>query len=255
VPSSINDYYYLLVFAKVSEEETTMTYDPKRRKNRVPPQLRAWVFGRRKKRTHDPKRVSMATGYGKVGSKPYRRGVRGGVAWSGGKTLRYDPNYKETWGRAKAKARGILGKVENNLTWIGLALGLLIPSEVCRAKHGTNLTQHYVNGTIGETKRLFGADPSVTPLDYLKYKFGLSYFGQSTWGIAFWGSLIAQIVTRLKLVSLVSARANTAIKKLSLGSLIASIFGAAFIQGGTPTAPSNSGANTNSNVNALSYYG
>jgi hypothetical protein len=234
-----------------------MTYDPSRKRSRVPPQLRAWVY-RRRKHTHDPKRVSMATGYGSVGRKPYRRGSRGGVAWSGGKTLRYDPVNSSSWGRAKAKAKGWMGKLESNLTLVGLALGFLIPSEVCRAKHGASLYGHYVNGTIGETKRLFGADPSISTANYIKYKFGLSYFGQSVWGIAFWGSLIAQILTRLNVISLLSTRVNTAVKKFSMGTLIASFFGALFIQGGAPKASSSPAANTNTStgsVNALSYYG
>ncbi len=54
--------------------------------------------------SYDPKprkRRRMATGYGTVNKKPFRRGARGGVAWTGGTKPRYDPkprNYK-----AKAK--------------------------------------------------------------------------------------------------------------------------------------------------------
>jgi hypothetical protein len=180
----------------------------------------------------------MATGYGSVGRKPYRRGSRGGVAWSGGRTLRYDAPARKGWTH---KARGMLGKVESNLQWVGLALGLLVPAEVCRAKHARSLSQYYIDDTIYETSSLFGARAGNPPLTQIVWKFTNP---ASTWTFAFWGSLVAQILTRLKVVSLVSARANTAIKKLTFGTLIASIFGGLFLGGGSaPTAPGNTTPN------------
>lgn len=214
--------------------------DPSSKRSRVPPQLRAWVFGRHKRRTHDPKRSrGMAYGYGTVRGKPVHRG---GAAWSGGKTLRRDPQ-KKGW---RAKAKGALGKIESNLTWIGLVLGLVVPAEVCRASAPppTDLYSWYVNGTMQETETLFGHDPrhQWTTLSYLQYKMT-----NTTWAVSFWASLGAQILTRLGALKPISVRLNTGVKKFSTGTLVASIFGMLFLLGGgehrtTTSHPASSGS-------------
>lgn len=217
-----------------------MTYDPSRQKRKggLPKSIirqygitkKAWqVF--RGGRTHDPRRTSRAKSYIKPARKSYAR-------------RSYDVPAQKGWGRAKAKAKGILGKVENNLMWVGLALGILVPGEVCRSKHGTGFIWFWSHDILRETKRLFGADPTYphSSWEYIQWKFTSP---DSVWTVAFWGSLAAQIVTRLGVVGLVSKRANSAIKKLSMGTLIASIFGGLFIPAGTPQASSNSGFSGN----------
>jgi len=206
----------------------------------------------------------MHLGYGAIRGKPYVKGGRGGVAWSGGRTLRYDPTPRR--GGWRGRAKGIAGKAlnffEKYATGLGALIGFIVPAELCRAKHGSpSLYEHYVKGTIHEVQSLFNGGWWHDTGKYLEYKF-LS--PDSSWSIPFWGSLVTYVGTHFakKAIGGKLGRGIGIINKLSLGTLISATIGALISLGGSKEArlmgqipPNNylNGRGTNNNRAALSY--
>jgi len=91
-----------------------MSYDPRRRvrskRSRVPPQLRAWVFGRRRRRADPSRRRVRRRRYDP--SPPRRRYAR-----------RYDP---QNWGRVRARAKGWGAKLGRWMDKLSLPLGSIV---------------------------------------------------------------------------------------------------------------------------------
>ena len=233
------------------------THDPARR-GRVPPQLRAWVFGRRRKR-YDP---------GKADHKRYGVGKRRGVYWGGGrKKRRYDP---ERFARVRRYGRRIGGKFEGFINryggWIGglvaLAAGVGIGINkyvAAREKAGDTDTvnkalHNYWVTTIGGTRsdgrvrppeisHLWQNDPpeggGYTPITYLQTKFLNT---DSCWFFPFWGSLIGLIASKLPLPFRSWNRIRKPLGKISAPALVVSTIGALALPGcpdeaSTPTNP------------------
>jgi len=238
-----------------------MSYDPDPRRRakgrgRVPPQLRAWVFGRRRKRTHDPdpRRKSMAYGYGKVGRKPYAKGSRGGVYWSGAKKPRYDPARFE---RVRRYGRRIGGKFEGFINKYGTPIGAGLAAltgvgtglSKATTAYGDKALDNYVKIIIGgdtvnkdgsfemhripEIAHLWQNDGAWTPLTYLKYKFGLYQPGGdlSSWAIPFWASLIGYIASKLPLPIPSWKRVRKPLGKIAAPALVVSTIGALALPG------------------------
>jgi len=235
-----------------------MSYDPKPRskKGRVPPQLRAWVFGRRK--THDPSRKGMKYGYGTVSGKHYGKGSRGGVYWSGGHTPRYDPSRTT---RRKGRFTGFGGKILGKLDKYSMALGALIGFGVpaymsINSKswtQGANWYKYFTLGIPGELKSLFGQNPAMSPMDYLTYKFTNP---SCVWVAPFWGSLIAKVLSGFGFFGLVPPKYNVVIKKFANGMLITSTIGALALPGSDPAHSGNPAtSNPTTSTSALAYYG
>lgn len=216
-----------------------MTYDPdprrkrkgKSKRGRVPPQLRAWVFGRR---THDPRRKSMAYGYGSVSGKPYRKGSRGGVAWSGRRKLRrYDPSPR--YGNFKRKGRDFMGKVASKFDTIGTLLGFALTFGGTTYAVYNYIRSHYsipnfeenplvaVNEMVVKEAQVFASDP----LGHLNRKF----LGENHWKAPFWGSLGLYLVSKGLSYFGYFGKINRFLKPLSRGMLIGSFIGALFVHG------------------------
>jgi hypothetical protein len=240
-----------------------MSYDPgrkyKSRKGRVPPQLRAWVFGRRR-RTHDPgRRKGMSYGYGSIAGKPYAKGRRGGVYWSGGHKPRYDPGR----GRRKGRFTGFGGKILTKLDKYGTALGALIgfgvPAYMSIQEHdwtkGSNWYKYFTLGIPGELKTLFGQSTGMSSMDYLAYKFTNP---SCVWVAPFWGSLVARVLSGFGFFGLIPPKYNVVIKKFANGMLITSTIGALALPGSDPAHSANPALSTptpTTSMNSLSYYG
>jgi len=240
-----------------------MSYDPdprrrakgrRGRRGRVPPQLRAWVFGRRKGRTHDPRRKSMAYGYRAVRGKPYGVGRRGGVYWSRARKPRYDPARFE---RVRRYGRRIGGKFEGFINkyggWLGGGLAALagVGTGLSKAStaYGDKALDNYVKIIIGgdtvnkdgtfemhripEIAHLWQNDGAWTPISYLKYKFGLEQPGGdlSSWAIPFWASLIGYIASKLPLPIPSWARIRKPLGKIAAPALVVSTIGALALPG------------------------
>ena len=236
-----------------------MSYDPdprrraKGRRGRVPPQLRAWVFGRRGKRTHDPgRRRRRRYDPQRADHKPYRVGRRGGVYWSGARKRRYDP---QRFARVRRYGRRIGGKLENFINRFGTPIGAGLAAlvgiwtgiDTYQKAYGDKALEDYgktiVGGTIsiGQTRpaeimHLFGNYDGWTPLNYLKYKFlGThpttgEYVG-SAWVIPFWASLIGFIVSKLPLPIPLWAKIRRPLGKVATGALVVSTIGALALPG------------------------
>jgi len=209
---------------------------------------------------YDPKprkrRRRMATGYGTVNKKPFRRGARGGVAWSGGRKPRYDPKRRNYRHKAKKGLNKVISGAEKYASWIGVLVGLLLPAEICRKRHGYDLKGHYIDGTIHEIKALFGGGVWSNSVQYLTFKFTSP---NSAWTTPFWGSIGVWIGTKiLHSVNPFGGKAGRLIKiinKVSLGTLAAAIIGGLFLLGGTGE-PSTSNPTRNQPAQTLnSYYG
>ena len=219
------------------------THDPARR-GRVPPQLRAGVFGRRRKR-YDP---------GKADHKRYGVGKRGGVYWGGGRRKkRYDP---ERFARVRRYGRRIGGKFENFINRFGTLLGGLgafgigfkgaydalqnvtYPDQV----GNKNWMERYLwliqhgGVTLG-----FAPTDGYGGVNYWQYKFigidrpdGTREY--SSWVLPFWGSLITWILCKLPLPFKQWARIRRPLGKIATGALAASTIGAIFLPGSPASA-------------------
>jgi len=212
-----------------------MSYDPdprrirKGKRGRVPPQLRAWVFGRRRKR-YDPKR-SISYGYGSVRGKPYRVGRRGGVAWSGGRKLRYDPSPRGF----RAKAKGLLGKLSQKFDKIGTGLGFALTFGTTTWNVYDYIRKHYsipgfeqnpavaLNEMVIKETQGFASDP----FGHLQRKF----LQPNHWYYPFWGSVGLWITSQILSYTGYFSKINRFLKPLSKGMLIGSIVGALFVHG------------------------
>jgi hypothetical protein len=226
-----------------------MSYDPdprrrrKGRKRRVPPQLRAWVYGRRR---YDPARRKH-----RIRGKPYGVGKRGGVYWSGGHKPRYDPDRK----RFKARAKGFFGKIGSKLEQyaeiIGFGVGFGVPTYLAKQKQPTKPWLPWlIDGIKDQTECLFGGGGFKSTTDYLLYKFTNP---ESHWTAPFWGSVIGRTLSGFGFFGIVPARWNKLLKKLFTGSLIASIIGGLFMLG-TPDNGTPQTTTTSTRTN-LQYYG
>ena len=269
-----------------------MSYDPdpgrrrRSRRGRVPPQLRAWVFGRR--RTHDPRRKSIRYGYGAVKGKPYGVGRRGGVYWSRGKKPRYDPGIRSRlrgYGkRIGGYGRRIGGKFEGFInkygTYIGGGLaalsGIWGAINTYNGAYGKKAMDNYVATIIGgkiyaedgvtvvderkpEIMNILGdAKRGITPQGYLGYKFlgmnldgsGVPFQNDSAWIAPFWLSLIGFILSKIPLPIRSWARIRRPLGKIAAPALVVSTIGALALPGcPNGTQPSTSSfARTSSNI-------
>lgn len=234
--------------------------DPRRhkrsrsRRGRVPPQLRAWVY-RRRKRTHDPGRA-----------RSLRRGPRKGHYFQGPTRRRYDPAPRRferlrSYGR---RARGYGSKVESGINRYGSilgfggALGIGMYTGYQKyvdafVKNGWNADNPLVIDGIKftcawdrylyvlqhEYQRLYNptGDKIWTPSAYLKFKF----LGQvpegagpesSAWVIPFWVSLIGTLAAPIaRIFTSKGQRILRPIHKVSVGALAASTIGALALPG------------------------
>jgi hypothetical protein len=229
-----------------------MSYDPDPRRrrrrgkrSRVPPQLRAWVYGRRRKR-YDPARRSIAYGYGTIRGKPYRIGPRGGVAWAGGRKPRYDPEPRRfaRIRRYGSKAESFINKHAGKIG-AGLAalMGIGGALNTYSKYYGDKAISDYFTTTVGgtistgevrqpEILNILG-DPkrNLDTLSYLKYKFGFSQGAKgeiSSWAIPFWGSLIGWIISKFHILP---SRINRPLEGISKGALVVSTIGALALPG------------------------
>jgi len=221
------------------EGERKMAYDPdprrkrrrkgKSRRGRVPPQLRAWVFGRRKGRTHDPKRRGMYYGYGTIRGKPYRIGTRGGVAWSGGRKPRYDPDRRGF----RARAKGLLGKLSQKFDKIGTGLGFLLTFGTATWNTYDYLRTNYpetvrdpasaLNEMVIKEATIFASDP----FGHLQRKF----LQPNHWYYPFWGSVGLWLTSKVLSYTGYLSKINRFLKPLSRGMLIGATVGALFVHG------------------------
>ncbi len=229
-----------------------MSYDPdpkRRRKGRVPPQLRAWVYGRRRRR-----------GNPKADHKRYGVGPRGGVYWRGPTRRRYDPEPRRRFRRLRRIGTGIEGFFNRHAGKLGalLALGAGVYQGYENMKQfaPANPWGRYLSILKKEWTMLVSFRNAWNPLNYLIYKFtGYNPYGvwePSAWVAPFWLSTATWLLTRFKLLP-ISPRINTPLNRLAHGAMLTSIFGALFLPG---TQPTNSTTATNTTTpTELSYYG
>lgn len=240
-----------------------MSYDPdpkrrKGRKGRVPPQLRAWVYGRRKL---DPKRRSMAYGYGKIGGKPYRKGGRGGVYWSGGRKPRYDPARPKGYYRAKVKGFGAkIAYYADKYLPIGSGImGFLIPKAVA--------IQKYVQEVEGRTITIFDAitkewiGKGHIQNDFLAPKFDRvvdkltnpsSHYG------AFFGTFWSGVALSISMafpLPFVPPKVRSILKKFGAGLATGSFLSALFSSWQSPPVTPEQASSGNTNKPQTSFYG
>lgn len=238
-----------------------MSYDPdprrraKRRKGgrrgRVPPQLRAWVFGRRRRRTHDPAYLGRY--------KSYRTGPRGGRYWQGPKKRRYDPARKPRFARVRRYGRRIGGKLENAINKFGTPLGAGLAALAgiwtgINNQAGTKKAEDYFariyggklsDGTQASAEVMhltnFNMGDPWNVANYLKYKFlGIDPSGQasgSAWVLPFWASLIGWITSKIPIPVSGWARVRKPLGKIAGGALVVSTIGALALPGCSPTNP------------------
>lgn len=221
------------------------------RRGRVPPQLRSWVFGRRR-RTHDPSRARGAL------LKPVYTGPRAGRYFQGPTRRRYDPDIRGRLGGYRRRsygyggagyARGRLGQIEKFFSdkghYIGFLLGLLPTWQSYNkyAAYDPTMTlgrfigtephpddKYYMSSVKTEMLTLVGQDPRAAknpsgktdwPVDkYLQYKFLNT---ESSWCIPFWLSLIGFVLSKLKVIP---QRLNRIVGPIATGSLVSTTIGA-----------------------------
>jgi hypothetical protein len=214
-----------------------MSYDPD-------PRRRKRKRSKRRKRTHAPAR-GMAYGYGSLRGKPYRVGRRGGLAWSGGRKLRYDPQrfarlrgygrrFRGYAGRAGSKAETFLNR---HGTITGFFAALLY-GVYTGYNHLSSTGGDYMSNLKSEYQFLLGKKSGVWNTgSWLKYKFlGISPdTGQggapSAWVLPFWLSLIGFIISKVGGTFKIPPRILTPLGKISKGALIASTMGALLLPG------------------------
>lgn len=207
--------------------------NPGHRKGRVPPQLRAWVYGSRRKRTHDP-------GYRRKG--PQKR--------------RYDPG---RLARARGYAKRAGSKVEGFFNRWGFLTGLFTAlgvgfygaydslSKVTYPddKGNKNWYERYWWLLQREVTHLWTTTGDWTPVSYLKYKFlgdDPSVPGgklPSAWVYPFWislGTWLGIAVVKLFGVGGKYSRILRPIQKMAGGAAVMSFIGALALPGTSPWA-------------------
>lgn len=232
-----------------------MSYDPRRKKKKGRKKGKS-----RKKRSYDPTR-GMAYGYGQVRGKPYRIGRRGGVAWSGGRKPRYDPQPRR-FGRIRrygTKAEGWVNKYGGILGFFGALIAGIAGgyTNVVQGLKNSGLSDEeankqafgrYVALTKSEFTHLYKTEGDWNPLSYLKYKFlgihptpmsaeqaATTPYPTSSWVLPFWASLVAFIGSKLaihfKFGGNTVQRIARPVEKISKGALVASTIGALVLAG------------------------
>jgi len=224
-----------------------MSYDPdprRRRRGRVPPQLRAWVYGRRRRTPRRRARV-------------YRRVPR---------ARRYDPDPagpRRRFGRIRRLGTGIEGFLHRHAGKIGgllaLAGGIHQGYENMKRFAPANPWGRYLNILKDEWKMLVSFKGDWNPLNYLIYKFtGYNPYGDwelSAWVAPFWLSTAAYLATKYKLLP-ISPRINAPLNRLAHGAMLTSVFGALFLPGTRPTDSSTATSTTarTTTQTELNYY-
>jgi hypothetical protein len=232
----------------------TFDPDPRRHKKHKGPRkgvepkgLKRWRLAHR---THDPSTTRRR--------KPWHRGPRGGKYWKGPTKRRYDtPRFS----RARSYGRRIGGKAENFInkygSWLGFfsALGVGVGTGINKAiqAYGDKGLEDYVKGTIGgttsdglvripEISHLWTTQGDWTPINYLRYKFGLWQPGGdlSSWAIPFWASLIAFVASKIPLPIPSWARVRKPLGKIAAPALVISTIGALALPGSPPTGQATS---------------
>jgi len=214
-----------------------------------------------KKRTNK----RMATGYGTVNKKPFRRGSRGGVAWTGGRKPRYDPNTGEYRQRTRKKAKKGLAKLYGFMPLIAGLIAFVIPTWAVYKHYKTTYPEM---GLFEFIKRFWSHEAQVAvglggeewPITkYWSYK--LTDTANSAWAGIFMVSLTGLILSKFKIISMVSPKLNTIVGKVTFGTLIASLIGAFIVPGAyhhskVPSPHSNLNTSTSTPTGDLSsYYG
>lgn len=215
-----------------------MSYDPdprrrrhrSGRRGRVPPQLRAWVFRRRRGRggRYDPGYVRRR--------KPWHRGPRGGKYWRGPTRRRYDPGRIRRYGRrAGGKLAGFFNK---NGTWVGALLAGIAGFWQGYAKVGGNLSDYWAITAGGTTSRGEVRKPEISslwgsdPIGFLKGKLGLDpNLPWGSWATGFWLSLVGLILSKLPIPMPGWTRVKSPLGKLATGGLVVSTIGVLALPG------------------------
>jgi hypothetical protein len=215
----------------------------------------------------------MRYGYGAVRGKPYGVGRRGGIYWSRGRKPRYDPGVRSRirgYGRrARAYGSKIEAVINRHAGKIGAGLGALAgiggAISTYNIAYGKDALSNYFYTIIGgkmadgterppEIMHLFKDFPGWTPLEYVKYKFGLKTGGYgeiSAWAVPFWASLIAWIVSKFKVIP---PRYNKPLEGISKGALVVSTIGALALPGCPgPDGHTNSAPNYTYNIPRTNY--
>jgi hypothetical protein len=197
----------------------------------------------------------MAYGYGKVKSKPYKLGSRGGVAWSGASKLRYDAPYK---GGRRQKAKDWLSKATDKVASFASLIGFIGTLGLCskviydeeKAKWGANysILNDFLIGGFSRKMKAYMADP----MGQVSWELTKGH-----WAFPFWLSLGTYAASKLGLLGIIIPnKANTVIRKLAAGGLVASTIGIGFMQGSGPADTIGTKPSTSTGPqNALSYYG
>lgn len=202
----------------------------------------------------------MAYGFGKVGGKPFRKGSRGGVYWSGARARRYDPAGRGRW-RGYARRAG--GKVGGIINRYGVAIGAGLAALAGIGQGYQELNNdfpnnglkawftHTVGGTlpaggtysgdaIPEVSHLWTTSGAWNPTSYLKYKFlgthpSTGQYVGGAWVYPFWLSLVGYLVSKFMPARFLPAKFKTPLEKLSKGALIVSTIGALALPGSPAT--------------------
>lgn len=249
IPTKIKPYPGLVKAWRARHGSPGRSYDPPGKK-------------RSTRHKSNPKR--MTTGYGKVNKKPFARGPRGGVAWTGGKTPRYDPRDFKGWRtktkhRAKDKFTQIWQKFEKKINpiatllgFFGTLLGVGKQSFDAWCGRGYDAKEYFTKGIPMEVKNLLGMEGTWRdPLKYLEYKF---LNPESHWSPPFIVSLITYVICKigiadmaLSILTTKSKKIINPIQKLSGGVLLASTIGALVLPGSDgydPTSAPSKGTTT-----------
>ena len=255
-------------------------YDPPRKRKSTR------LGSRTRRKTADPKkrrkRRSMATGYGRINSKPYKRGPRGGTYWSGGRKPRYDPQRRSRRSKARGKLDGMFNQIQKRIDpicdLIGFLTGLIAPLKSAYDTYMESGFWQYPSAekSIGnffklgvpmEVSQLLnqpvpgGRDKGLGTIKYLEYKF---LNDECRWKAPFWASLGVYLACKFgipqMLVGLVSKKATRIfrpIQKIAGGALVATTLGALVLPGTKPANAPSSGnpGHSNASRNPASMYG
>ena len=223
----------------------------------------------------DPKRKRKSghrKGVEPAGLKRWRLAQKRKRRTSGGTKRRYDPGVRSGYRRAKTKARGFLGKIENYINkyagWMGglgaLIVGVKTGYDTYTKHYGEDASSDYwttlVGGTTStgdkrppEIMHLFKNYNGWTPLKYLKYKF-LGFEEESAWVYPFWVSLGTLIACKLPLPFKNAKRIQKPLGKIAGAALAVSTIGALALPGCGPNSPSGaSTSNLSPNTHGTTY--
>ncbi len=262
IPTKIKPYPGLVKAWRARQGSSGNLYDPPSKKRRISLQT---------SHRHSSKPKRMKTGYGKMNKKPFARGPRGGYAWTGGKTPRYDPRDfgRRTKKRAKDKFTQMWQKFEKKVNPIAMLAGFLATligvsyqSIKFHEKRGYDAKHWFTKGIPNEIKQIFGMKGTwEDPLKYLEFKF---LKPESHWSAPFIASLVIYFICKIGIADMAlsiltnkSKKIIAPIQKLSGGVLLASTIGGLILpgsQGYDPTTKPSNGSSGNQTRNPSSMW-